>query len=152
MSLRSIVDAGLNIRSEHLRARKSWSEGGAGGTLTDYQRGVNIVIKYEGSSRSSDFRSVHLDGHLFARETETIPWTIFKPITVGYTVFLDLSMETAQWLVNQLKSPVGEISLQEEWYPSENGPTRYYAHCNDFDDVLSLWKLWKTTFLDLYAK
>lgn len=152
MSLQSIIEAGVNIRSEHLRARSRWREGGDGGTLTDYQRDVNIVIKYEGSSRSSDFRSVHLDGHPFARETETIPWNIFKPITVGYTVFLDLSLETAQWLVDQVKSPAGEIELQEEWYPAENGPLRYYANCSDFDDVLSLWKLWKPTFLDRYSK
>lgn len=152
MSLRSIVDAGVNIRSEHLRARNQWRTGGDGGMLTDCQRGVQIVMKYEGASRSSDFRSVHLDGHLFARETETIPWNIFKPITVGYSVFIDLSLETSQWLVSQVKSPAGEISLQEVWYPPETGPMQYYAYCNEFDDVISLWKIWKNTFLDLHLK
>jgi hypothetical protein len=152
VSLQPIKEVGVNIRSEHLRARSRWREGGDGGTLTDCQDGVNIVLKYEGSSRSSDFRSVHLDGHLFARETETIPWNIFKPITVGYTVFIDLQLETAQWLVAQVKSPAGKIRLEEEWYPSENGPMRYYAHCDTLDDVISLWKVWKKTFLDLNSK
>lgn len=152
MSLQSMSELGANIRSAHLRARNRWEKGGDGGTLTDHQQGVDIVIKYEGSSRSSDFRSVHLDGHLFARETENTPWNILKPITVSYTVFLDLSLETAQRLVAQVNTPVGQIKLQEEWYPSENGPVRYYAHCNEFDDVISLWKLWKLAFLDRYTK
>lgn len=152
MSLRSIIEAGANIRSEHLRARKRWEEGGDGWALTDFQRGVDVVIKYEGSSRSADFRSVHLDGHLFARETERIPWNILKPITVDYTVFLDLSLDTAKQLVAQVKAPTGKIDLQEEWYPAETGPVRYYANCNEFDDVISLWKLWKPAFLDRYSK
>jgi hypothetical protein len=152
VSLQSLAEAGLKLRSEHLRARERWSDGGEGSTVTDHQRGVDIVIHYEGSSRTSDFRSVHLDGHLFARETETTPWNIFKPITVGYTVYLNLSLETALNLVAQVKTPVGKITLQEEWYPAENGPMRYFAHCTEFDDVISLWKVWKPTFLDRFTK
>jgi len=142
--LRDTVD---KLRGIHQDARKRWrDDDGDGATLTGEEDGVQVVMKYEGSNRNTDYRSVFLDAHMFAREWETIPWNIFKPIAVGYTVFLDLSLESACEFIELIK-PAGKIGLEEEWYPSLDKEPMYYAHCTDFTDVLALWKLWQPKYL-----
>jgi hypothetical protein len=143
--LRNTAD---KLHAVHEDARKRWRENSDedGAKLVDEVAGTQIVMKYEGSNRDTDYHGVFLDGHLFARERETIPWNIFKPISVGYTVFLDLSLESAQDFVKQIE-PVGKIELDEEWYPPLDRAPMYYAHCTEFDDVLALWKLWKSKYL-----
>jgi hypothetical protein len=143
--LRNTAD---KLHAAHEDARKRWRENldADGATLVGKVNGVQIVMKYEGSNRNTDYRTVYLDGHLFARESETIPWNIFKPMSVSYTVFLDLSLESATDFIEKIK-PVGKIELNEEWYPPLDKEPMYYAHCNEFDDVIALWKLWKSKYL-----
>lgn len=135
------------MHAEHQSARQRWrDEEGDGSTLTGEEDGVSIVMKYEGSNRCTDYRSVFLDGHLFAREWETVPWNIFKPIAVGYTVFLDLSKSSASEMI-RLINPKGNVVLEPEWYPPEDRSPQYFAHCTDFADVIALWKIWRTKYL-----
>ena len=145
--LTSIRDTAAKLHGIHKEARKRWQdEDGDGATLTDEVDGVQVVMKYEGSNRHTDYRTVLLDGHMFAREWEIIPWNIFKPISTGYTVFLDMTLESACEFIERI-TPVGKIGLEEEWYPPLDKEPRYYAHCNEFDDVVALWKLWKPKYL-----
>ncbi len=144
--LLALRDTQERLHDAHQDARSRWRDGGEGGEVTGEEDGISVRMAYEGSSRSTDFRSVHLDGVLFARESETVPWNIFKHIVVGYTVYLDLTLKKAEAMIGLIE-PVGRVSLEPEWYPSETGPLRYYAHCNEFADVLALWKVWKPRYL-----
>lgn len=141
------------LHGAHEDARKRWRENSAddGATLTDEIDGVQVVLKYEGSNRNTDYRTVLLDGHMFAREWETIPWNILKSIDVGYTVFLDMSLESATEFIDLIK-PVGKIDLHEEWYPPLDKEPMYFASCNELDDVIALWKIWKPKYLNHHER
>lgn len=137
------VDRLRNIRN---RARDRWSTDGGCAEVIDEQDGIEIRIVYEGSNRNTDYRSVFLDGHFFARASETLPWNVFKPLSIYYTVFLDLSLPTATKLLAEI-DPVGYVELEDEWCPPANRPTRCFATCLELDDVIALWKVWKPKYL-----
>jgi hypothetical protein len=144
-ALEVLRDTSMKLHDIHERARDRWKTNGD--VITGEEDGVQVVMKYEWSNRNTDYRTVLLDGHMFARESETIPWNIFKSISVGYTVFLDLSLESATDFISLIK-PVGKVDLREEWYPPLDKEPMYFAHCNEFADVIALWKLWKPKYLN----
>lgn len=135
--LKSIHETNCRIKKDHEAARQRWRDGGEGATVSDEVDGVQVVMKYEGSSRQTDFRTVLFDGEHAAREAETIPWNILKSITTNYRVFLALSKSHTEKLIAGLP---GKYGVVEVYYPPEDGRMYYDAECSTLEDAVALWK------------
>lgn len=138
----SLQDLPNKLHDAHQKARGRWKEGGDGGDLVGEVDGVKVEMKFEGSNRSTDYRTVLLDGTLFAREAETIPWSPFKDINVSYTCFTALSEKSARELIKALKLE-SALGLEEEWYPPQDRPPLYNIHCSELEAVVAIWKAFK---------
>ncbi len=147
MSIASISDLQHALHAEHKKARARWAEGGEGGDMDPFEMdGVQVVIKYEGSNRSTDYRTVLLDGYHFARECETIPWNVFKEITVSYDCFTFLTLPTLEALLQELGLK-GKFGIQEEWYPADDRVVRYNCYTRELENVIVLWKAWRDRYM-----
>ena len=145
--LKGVYDLHLSLAGEHKRARERWSEGGEGGDMDDETvDGVLVQIRYEGSNRNTDYRTVLLDGYHFARECETIPWNVFKDITTSYVCYTFLTLPTLRALLSELKL-TDEFDLQEEYYPAEDRVVRYNCHTRKLENVIALWKAWRDRYM-----
>jgi hypothetical protein len=134
------------LAGDHKQARERWAEGGEGGDMEpEVIDGVTVVIKYEGSNRNTDYRTVLLDGYHFAREAETIPWSVFKDITVSYTCFTFLTEATLKALLQELNL-TKEFDIVEEWYPADDGIVRYNCCTLELEHVVTLWKTWNARY------
>ncbi len=130
------------LHDMHQQARERWKQSGDGGDLTGEVDGVTVELKYEGSNRNVDYRTVLLDGTHFAREAEFIPRNPFKDINVSYTCFTALSEKSANELIASLKLE-DAVGLEEEWYPPDNRPPLYDIHCGTLESVVAFWKAYK---------
>lgn len=140
------------LHEMHLEARRSWSRGEV--EVVGEVDGVKVELRYEGSSRNCDYRTVLLDGEMFARECECVPWNLLRDITVDYTCFVDLPLHKARKLaieaglevVSHRSTEENHCWVIEEWYPAENGPLGYFIVCQTLDQVVRLWKLWNAKY------
>jgi hypothetical protein len=121
----------------HEEAKQAWREAEDAGTVTGVVDGVEVVLKYEGSNRSTDYRSVIIDGVLVGREAETIPWSVFKPISVTYYYYMARPLRKAEAFIRGVP---GSFGLAEEWYPADDGIVRYNARCGTLEELVALWK------------
>jgi len=116
-------------------------------TVRELIDGVQVNIKYEGSNRNTDYSTVLLDGYHFARECETIPWSVFKSINISYVCFTFLSEPTLKELLKSL-GLTKQFVLVEEWYPADDKVLRYNCATKDLKAVITLWKSWKEKYLN----
>lgn len=137
-----------NLHRQHRSARERWAEGGEGADQTDIIDGVTVEMKYEGSNRRTDYRTVLLDGHHFARESETIPFSIFENIRVGYSVFIELRRQPAIEFLTEAGIPASAYELEDEWYPPEEGECQVILHTRELETVIQVWKAWKPKYHD----
>lgn len=137
-----MIECIKKLAQEHLKARDSWRALGDESDICDSIDGVGVVLKYEGSNRCTDYRTVLLDGVHFAREIETIPWNLFKGITVSYTCFTALSEKSARELLKSLKLE-DSTQLEEEYYPPEDRLPLFNVSCGDLRSVVKIWKAYR---------
>lgn len=140
-SLRSLSD---KLDAIHDSYREKWKTDEQSGGMKCVVDGVDVELKYEGSNRRTDFRTVLVDGFHFATECETIPWSVFKDISVSYTCYIDLQPSVADKFMSKL--PAGAYSIFDEYYPPEDGVPCKLLGCNTLEEVVVAWKLWNSKF------
>lgn len=138
--LSTLRDAQRNLSDTRLRMVKAAMEDNSEPEPETID-GVEVTMKMFYADRKSTRCEVRLDGYNFACEIEHTPWSIFKPITTCYWVWLDLPRGVVDRMLAAVKDPEGKMSPMEEFYPTENAP-RWNAHVRELSDVLKLWKLW----------
>ena len=139
--LGQLRDAQHNLSATRLRLVKEQLAEGAESEPETID-GVEVTMRMFYADRKATRHEVRLDGYNFACEIEHTPWSIFEPITVSYWVWLDLPRGVVDQMLTAVKEPEGKMSAMEEFYPAENGPSRWNANVKELSDVLKLWKLW----------
>ncbi len=111
------------------------------------QDGVNVSREFfYGHWNGSDTRwRILLDGFDFALERQSIGGLLGGGISTWYWVWIDLPRLNAEACLREAGFDSGK-HLMEEFYPTENGPERWNACFEDFDDVLRLWKVWDSKY------
>lgn len=143
MSLLSLRQLHDDLQRIHKDAQESEREEGP----VEYEvDGVKIVSELFYCDRKGSRRSLDFDGYPFATELEYVPWSIFKPVTTSYWIWTDLTHGRVEYLIKATGIEESRLWPMEEFYPTDNGPSRWNAHARDLESVVALWKVWEPKY------
>lgn len=92
------------------------------------------------TTRNHERAMLKIDGATAGIEWTSIPWNIFKEITVSYWMYIDyLVRQDAEDLM--VEAGVSEGWTEEDPYAD---PVRWGVHVRTIEDAVKVWKLYKS--------